>query len=128
VPQQSSVLTVPLASLPVPIVALISAVLGGLVAAALMALWTRRRPAAAAKPAVDPRLENYQLILDTLDRSNVLLWWAGSSSAGVVRMEDQDAAAAPRENPIYRLAALVDKHWLWKDEQSPDHERTSRPR
>ena len=123
-PQQSSVLTVPLASLPVPIVALISAVLGGLVAAGLMALWTRRRPAAAAKPAVDPRLENYQLILDTLDRSNILLWWARVSRVGSAYEWKFRTPPQLHENPIYRMASLVAEQGLWRDEQAPDHERT----
>ncbi|HEY5078902.1 MAG TPA: ATP-binding protein, partial [Opitutaceae bacterium] len=69
------------------------------------------------------RLENYQLILDTLDRSNVLLWWArvtrnGSEFDWIIRTPPQLS-----KNPIFRLAALANQGWLWKDEQSPDHER-----
>jgi PAS domain S-box-containing protein len=29
-------------------------------------------------------------------------------------------------NPIFRLASLKDKDWLWNDDQSPDHERMNR--
>jgi PAS domain S-box-containing protein len=65
-------------------------------------------------------LENYQLILDTLDRSNVLLWWARVWSEGgkfkwKIRTPPQQSA-----NPIYRLSTLVEKGWLWNQEQSPD--------
>ena len=71
----------------------------------------------------DDRLENYQLILDTLDRSNVLLWWArvvrtGSKYDWKIRTPPQLS-----ENPIFRLASLANQGWLWKDEQSPDRER-----
>jgi len=114
---------VPLASLLVPIVALISAVLGGLVAAGLMTLRARRDPA-AAKPAGDPRIENYQLIMDTLDRSNILLWWARVSRAGAEYEWKFRTPPQLHENPIYRMASLVAEQGLWRDEQAPDHERT----
>jgi PAS domain S-box-containing protein len=108
-------------------VALIAAGLGGLVAAGIM--WLRARHHASADPKsrngpTAAKLENYQLILDTLDRSNILLWWArvwreGSSYAWEFRTPPQ-----LHENPIYRLASLVDEGGLWRDEQAPDHERT----
>ena len=95
-----------------------------------MAAVVRRRDGPEA-PTVSPSstgtdtagLENYQLILDTLDRSNVLLWWARVSKEGghfkwKIRVPPQLSV-----NPIYRLASLAEKGWLWKDEQSPDHER-----
>lgn len=66
---------------------------------------------------------NYQLILDALERSNVLLWWArvtrkGSTYSWKIRTPPQLS-----KNLIFRLASLVKQDWLWKDEQSPDHER-----
>jgi PAS domain S-box-containing protein len=72
------------------------------------------------------KLENYQLILDTLDRSNVLLWWAtvwkSESGPGANGLEWKIRTPPQlRENPIYRLASLADQGWLWKNEQSPDH-------
>jgi PAS domain S-box-containing protein len=72
------------------------------------------------------RQENYQLILDTLDRSNVLLWWARVTRSG--GRFDWKIRTPPQlsENPIFRLAALAEQGWLWKDEQSPDHERMNR--
>jgi len=67
--------------------------------------------------------KNYQLILDALDRSNVLLWWArvtreGSAYSWKIRTPPQLS-----KNLIYRLASLVKQDWLWKNEQSPDHVR-----
>ena len=44
-------------------------------------------------------LENYQLILDTLDRSNVLLWWAK------VRRENGVLAWKIRTPPQLRVDA-----------------------
>jgi PAS domain S-box-containing protein len=68
-------------------------------------------------------LENYQLILDTLDRSNVLLWWArvwreGNDFKWKIRTPPQLSV-----NPIYRLASLAEQGWLWKNEQSPDYQQ-----
>jgi PAS domain S-box-containing protein len=108
-------------------VALIAAGIGGLASAGLILLRARLRARAAPGSGNDPtdaKLENYQLILDTLDRSNILLWWArvrreGSSYAWKFRTPPQ-----LHENPIYRLASLVDEGGLWRDEQAPDHERT----
>jgi PAS domain S-box-containing protein len=82
-------------------------------------------PAAAADKD-GAGLENYQLILDTLDRSNVLLWWArvwreGGEYRWKIRTPPQLSV-----NPIYRLASLADQGWLWKDDQSPDHEAMAR--
>jgi PAS domain S-box-containing protein len=72
------------------------------------------------------KLENYRLILDTLDRSNVLLWWARVTRNGT--KFDWKIRTPPQlsENPIFRLAALAKQGWLWKDDQSPDHDRMNR--
>jgi PAS domain S-box-containing protein len=81
-------------------------------------------PPGTDKPVGDAaKLENYQLILDTLDRSNVLLWWAKVTRSG--SKYDWKIRTPPQlsRNPIFRLAALAGKGWLWKNEQSPDHER-----
>ena len=124
--QLSPILNVLLATLPIPIVALVSAALGGLVAVAVMHFRAvRRAPApAATKPAADSRIENYQLILDTLDRSNVLLWWARVSRVGSAYEWRFRTPPQLHQNPIYRLASLVAEEGLWRDEQAPDHERT----
>jgi PAS domain S-box-containing protein len=91
-----------------------------------------RKKAAPKPPGSKPargiegdKLENYQLILDTLDRSNVLLWWARVwKEDGRFRWKIRTPPQLS-QNPIYRLAALVEKGWLWKDEQAPDHVRTA---
>ena len=76
---------------------------------------------AGPDPSID--LENYQLILDTLDQSNILLWWARVTREGST-YNWKIRAPKLRNNPTYRLAALVDEGGLWKDEQAPDNERT----
>ena len=87
----------------------------------------RRRPPPGELERAD-KLENYQLILDTLDRSNVLLWWARVTPAVQPGTYDWQIRTPPqlRDNPIYRLASLADKGWLWKKELSPDHEAMDR--
>jgi PAS domain S-box-containing protein len=113
------------ASLTVPVTALVAALLGGFAAAGLMRLRTRRTPAAPSAPA-DPtaaRLENYQLILDTLDRSNVLLWWARVTREGPAYKWKIRTPPQLSANPIFRLSSLVEKGWLWREDQSPDHAR-----
>jgi signal transduction histidine kinase/DNA-binding response OmpR family regulator len=68
--------------------------------------------------------KNYQLLLDTLNRSNILIWWANVTRTGT--SFDWKIKTPPQinENPIYRLAALVKEGGLWKDEQAPDSEHT----
>jgi len=71
-------------------------------------------------------IENYRLILDTLDRSNVLLWWAHVKSTD--GRFDWNIRTPPQlsENPIFRLATLAEKGWLWKTDQAPDLEHMDR--
>jgi hypothetical protein len=74
----------------------------------------RRAPGAAREPLPNPvvgdlaKLENYQLILDTLDRSNVLLWWARVKKVGDEMQWNIRTPPQLKDNPIYRLAALVE--------------------
>jgi len=109
-----------------PAVALAAAVVGAVVAAGLMHLRAKR--AAAARKAADvsnlAKLENYQLILDTIDRSNILLWWARVSREGSAYVWKIRTPPQLHENPIYRLASLIGEEGLWKHEQAPDHVRT----
>jgi PAS domain S-box-containing protein len=113
-----------------------AALLGlGLLALVVFGLLQYRRspaepnPLPTSAPAGDAngaKLENYQLILDTLDRSNVLLWWARVwKEDGVFKWKIRTPPQLS-QNPIYRLASLVEKGWLWKDEQAPDHEKTAK--
>jgi len=118
----------PLADLSLSIVA--AGALGILGGAAVALLFRRPRPV-VADPAADDskkRLENYQLILDTLDRSNVLLWWAKVSSTQEPGRFHWVFRTPPQlqDNPIFRLASLVGQGWLWKNELSPDHEEMDR--
>jgi len=72
------------------------------------------------------RLENYQLILETLERSNVLLWWARVTKEGSAYTWKIRTPPQLHDNPIYRLSSTLEKDWLWLDEQSPEHERMDR--
>jgi PAS domain S-box-containing protein len=126
--RRDPILRVLFASLSAPIVALVAAALGGVAAVGLMALGSRKAAPApgVAKGGDDPnaaKLENYQMILDTLDQSNILLWWARVTREGSA-YNWKIRAPKLRNNPTYRLAALVDEGGLWKDEQAPDNERT----
>jgi PAS domain S-box-containing protein len=114
-----------------PITALAALGLCGLAGAAVAFALFRSRltppetdaAASDGDAASGTKLVNYQLILDTLDRSNVLLWWARVWKDGA---EEKWKLRTPPQlsvNPIYRLASLVEEGYLWKDEQSPDHER-----
>ncbi len=126
----------PPASLSDPAAVVVAALVGAGIGALLVGLWRRARaPAPAAVPAAQApdsveasALENYKLVLDTLDRSNVLLWWGKVTQHEKGFAWDIRTPPQLRENPIYRLAALVDKGWLWNKDQSPDHvamDRTS---
>ena len=101
-----------------------------LVAVAVL-FWRRRARAHADADSDDLRrtkLENDQLILDTLDRSNVLLWWARVWKVGDDLKWKIRTPPQLRENPIFRLASLAKQDWLWRNDQSPDHikmEKTS---
>jgi PAS domain S-box-containing protein len=93
-----------------------------------MALRSKRGPPAEApKPGEDTmagKLEAYQMILDTLDRSNVLLWWARVWREGERFVWKFRTPPQLHQNPIYRLASAVELGGLWKTDQAPDHLRT----
>jgi signal transduction histidine kinase/DNA-binding response OmpR family regulator len=80
---------------------------------------------AGATPAGTPGgYGSYQLLLDTLNRSNILMWWAK-----VKREEGQynwTISTPPNlnDNAIYKLAGERERGGLWRDEQAPDNERT----
>jgi PAS domain S-box-containing protein len=121
-----------LAFLTAPLLALLA--LGLIGVAAVAAVRARGRPKAPEAPAAPATgaytdnvgLENYQLILDTLDRSNVLLWWARVWNEGGALKWKIRTPPQLTVNPIFRLASLADQGWLWKDDQSPDHEQMER--
>ncbi|HEY4989778.1 MAG TPA: hypothetical protein VII09_08225, partial [Opitutaceae bacterium] len=70
--------------------------------------------------------ENYQLLLDTLDRSNILLWWGRVKREGGVYNWKIRTPPNLHDNSIYQLANERDQGGLWADEQAPDNERTKR--
>jgi PAS domain S-box-containing protein len=125
---ENSIFNVLFAALSPPIITLIAVGLVGIVAAGLLYLFSKRSartPVANDTLGADAaKLENYQLILDTLERSNVLLWWARVTREGPTYDWKIRIPPQLRDNPIYRLAALVNEGGLWRDEQAPDHERT----
>ncbi len=95
------------------------------------ALYARSRSSRASRAGagggdttIDP--DHTQLLLDTLDRSSTLVWWARVELEG---SEYRWAVTTPPHlhgNRLYRLAGLVSQGGLWSDEQAPDHERTRR--
>ncbi|MGA2016438.1 MAG: PAS domain S-box protein [Opitutaceae bacterium] len=118
-----------LAALTAPTLALGAVGVAGLVGIGLYYLLSGRRRSAPEPPppaGTAAKLENYQLILDTLERSNVLLWWGRVTREGSTYNWKIRTPPQLRDNPIYRLADLTEKDWLWDDNQSPDHERLDR--
>jgi signal transduction histidine kinase/CheY-like chemotaxis protein len=65
-----------------------------------------------------------QLIMATLEQSNILLWWARVRREGSAFDWKITTPPQLRKNSIYRLAALIDAGGLWDDAQAPDSERT----
>jgi signal transduction histidine kinase/DNA-binding response OmpR family regulator len=68
--------------------------------------------------------ENYRLLLTTLERSNILLWWARVTREGSIYHWKVKTPPKLHDNPIYRLAGERERGGLWNDDQAPDHERT----
>jgi signal transduction histidine kinase/CheY-like chemotaxis protein len=111
------------ASLSAPMGALAAAGLFGWAVAAYAFL--RHRRAKAPEEALGDD-DSYQLLLDTLDRSNTLLWWArvkrgdyGNGYEWKVRTPPN-----PRADSIYALAGELKRGGLWTDSQAPDNVRT----
>ena len=126
--RENPTINVLFAALTAPTLALGAVGVAGLVGIGLYCLLSgRRRSAPVPSPpaGTDAKLENYQLILDTLERSNVFLWWARVTRDGSAYNWKIRTPPQLRDNPIYRLAALVQEGGLWRDEQSPEHERTA---
>ncbi len=67
---------------------------------------------------------DYELLLDTLDRSNILLWWARVKREGENFEWKMRTPPKLQENTIYLLAGRRLKGGLWNDDQAPDRERT----
>jgi len=68
--------------------------------------------------------ESYQLLLSSLERSNILLWWARVSRQGSTYHWKIRTPPNLKDNPIYRLAGALERGGLWNDDQAPDSSRT----
>ena len=104
--------------------ALLALGLLGWVAAALAFARTRRTSESAQKSDGTDGYESYKLLLDTLDRSNILLWWARVTRDGSTYTWKIRTPPKLHDNSIYRLAGALDQGGLWGDAQAPDGERT----
>jgi signal transduction histidine kinase/CheY-like chemotaxis protein len=113
-----------LASLSAPVGALAIIGLLGWIAAAV-AFAKGGKPPAAPTPTTDDS-ESYPLLLDTLDRSNILLWWARVKRVGPIYEWKIRMPPNLKGNSIYRLAKEKNAGGLWTDEQAPDNERTKK--
>jgi signal transduction histidine kinase/DNA-binding response OmpR family regulator len=114
-----AILTAPLGTLAV------IALFGWIVAA--VAIFRRKR--SVDTPRKDASIEeygyeSYQLLLTTLERSNILLWWARVTREGSNYNWKIRTPPKLNDNPIYRLAGERDRGGLWNDDQAPDNERT----
>jgi signal transduction histidine kinase/DNA-binding response OmpR family regulator len=118
----------PLAFLTAPIGAIVAAGLCGWIVAVL--LYFRRKeskPDAAHSPAdgIDG-YESYEMLLNTLERSNILLWWARVTREGTSYQWKIRTPPKLLDNPIYKLAGERERGGLWNDDQAPDNQRTKR--
>jgi len=98
--------------------------LAGWIIAAVLYLGRRDKGAPAAPGDGTGGYESYKQLLDTLDRSNILLWWARVTRDGTTYTWRVRTPPRLRENSIYRLAGALDQGGLWNDAQAPDGERT----
>jgi PAS domain-containing protein len=112
----------------VPIAVLAALAAAGWIAAFAVYFAGRRAPSARsdAPSLAAPNSDDYGLIMNTLDHSNILLWWARVKREGLDYSWKIRTPPQLRENPLFRLAGLADQGGLWKDEQAPDNERTKR--
>jgi len=93
--------------------------------AAALYFWRSRRTPPAPAPAEGiGGYENYGLILDTLDRANILLWWADVKRVGSTYEWRMRTPPNLHDNPLFLLAGEREFGGLWRDDQAPDHART----
>jgi signal transduction histidine kinase/DNA-binding response OmpR family regulator len=115
-----------LALLATPIEALAVIALFGWIVAAV-AIFRRKPKREAARKDEGAHLygfESYQLLLSTLERSNILLWWARVTRDGSGYQWKIRTPPKLHGNPIYQLAGERDRGGLWNDDQAPDNART----
>jgi two-component system, sensor histidine kinase and response regulator len=93
--------------------------------AAVYAFLKRDKPSDAIKlNQEDGGFESYQLLLDTIDQSNILLWWAKVRRIGANYEWKVRTPPKLHANSIYLLAGERAQGGLWRDEQAPDNART----
>jgi signal transduction histidine kinase/CheY-like chemotaxis protein len=120
-----------------PIAALAIAALGGWLAAAFFLFRNQHAkgpPSAKSGGSAAPGpngsapagFDSYQLLLNTLDRSNILLWWAKVSRVGTEYQWKITTPPKLHDNSIYKLAGERERGGLWRDDQAPDNKRTKR--
>jgi signal transduction histidine kinase/DNA-binding response OmpR family regulator len=110
------------AFLTAPIGALAGAGLCGWIIAA--ALYFRRKKPVATAVSGGNGPDDYQMLLNTLERSNILLWWAHVKREGTTYNWKVRTPPSLEDNPIYKLAGERERAGLWRDDQAPDNERT----
>ena len=98
----------------------------GWAAAAVLFVRLRRSRSAAATPRAEPGRGKYELLLDTLEQANTLVWWATVTRDGDGFQWKISTPPELKGTAIYKLAALSGDGGLWKDEQAPDRERTKK--
>jgi signal transduction histidine kinase/DNA-binding response OmpR family regulator len=99
------------------------ALFGWIVAA--VAIFRRKSPGGSlAKDASADGDESYPLLLNTLERSNILLWWARVKREGSNYEWKVWTPPKLHDNAIYRLAGERERGGLWNDDQAPDNKRT----
>ncbi len=114
-----AILTAPIGTLAV------IALFGWIVAA--VALFRRKSSSEDSPKGVNTDVdgyEDYQLLLTTLERSNILLWWARVTREGSSYQWKVRTPPKLNENAIYKLAGERERGGLWNDDQAPDNERT----
>jgi signal transduction histidine kinase/DNA-binding response OmpR family regulator len=114
-----------LASLSAPVAILGAAGLCGWIAAAYFGL-QKAKPEGKAK-GQERETEgygSYQLLLDTLNRSNILMWWARVTRDDSGYQWKIRTPPNLTDNAIFKLAGERERGGLWTDDQAPDNART----
>jgi signal transduction histidine kinase/CheY-like chemotaxis protein len=104
------------------VILVVVAVLGWMVAA--IAIFRRKGRDGKGPEEDADGFENYQMLLNTLERSNILLWWARVTREGSSYQWKVRTPPKLHDNAIYRLAGERERGGLWRDDQAPDNERT----
>jgi signal transduction histidine kinase/CheY-like chemotaxis protein len=69
---------------------------------------------------------NYKLLMDTLEHSNILLWWARVTRENGNLVWKVRTPPNLNANSLYRLSKERDREGLWNDDQAPDSAATKK--